>query len=173
MIKDLVRAWKEGRLITKTVKEKKYFDHIDDLPVYNFAKLMKSELRYLWKNEKYMDKKYPRGLFLIVFQEMHYQFKYLNNKYLRNKAALAEYKSKFCRTKNYRWKNEMNTLQAKMDKEAKNSKEFDLNDFVDYIEQTLSTPLGSINVREMSTSRAFNLYNKAINKNKASQNGNS
>jgi len=171
MIKIFFKAWKEGRLINKTIKEKKYYTHIDDLPVYNFANIMKGEYEYLWMDYRERHKKYPKGLFQAIFSEMYFQFKYLDNTDLRNRAAIAEYKYKFAATNNFRWKNQANTLIAKLEKEI--TTDFDLNDFTDYIEQTFSNPVGSIDVHRISTSKAFNNYHKAIKINKKRKHANS
>lgn len=164
MIKVFWDAWKTGRLIAKTIKQKRYYTHIDNLPVYNFAQIMKGKYQFLWIDEKYHKKKYPECLFKQVFQEMYFQFKYLDNLELRDKAAIAEYNYKFATTNNYRWRNESTTLQAKLKTEVKG--EFDLNDFTDYIEHTFKNPVGSIDVRKISTSKAFNNYHRAIELNK-------
>ena len=159
-----IKGWKEGRLITKTIKEKKYYTHIEDLPVYNFFKIKSGKYEYLWKYEKDRDKPYPKGLFLSILQEMYFQFPKLDNTYLRNLADLADYESKWIRTKNFRWKNEMNTLKKKI--EDTKSTELNLDDFTDYIEHTFKNPVGSLDVYKVSTSKAFNNYYKAIEKNK-------
>lgn len=171
MIKALIRGWIEGRLIAKTIKQKKYYTHIDDMPVYNFAKIMKGEYNYLWISENNRRNKYPKTLFQAVFGEMYFQFKYLDNTNLRNKATIAEYKYKFAATNNFRWKNQANTLIAKLEKEVVS--DFDLNNFTDYIEQTFKQPIGSIDVNKISTSKAFNNYHRAIEINKKRKHANS
>ena len=170
MIKALIQGYREANLIKKTIKEKKYYEHVDELPIFNFAQIMKGKYDYLWKKESDRDKKYPKGLFLYTFQEMYYQFKYLDNSNLRDKGTLADYESKFKRTNDYRWKNEFNTLEAKLNK-IKHTP-FDIDEFTDYIEHTFKNPVGSIDVYKTSTSKVFNNYYKASKHNKELRNAN-
>lgn len=163
-IKIFLQGWNEGKLIAKTIKEKKYYIHIEDIPVYNFFKVKNGKFEYLWKYEIDRDKKYPKGLFLAVFQEMYFQFPKLDNTYLRDLADLADYESKWVRTKQSRWKNEMNTLKKKIENTKPN--DINLDDFTDYIEHTFQNPVGSINVHLVSASKAFSNFYKAIDKNK-------
>lgn len=167
-MRSYIKGIRESRLIKKTVKEKKYYEYLDELPVLNFFKIKNGNYKYLWKNELDREKKHPIGLFLYTFQQMYYQFPRLDNEYLRDMATLADYQSKYIRTKNMRWKNEYNTLKKKID----NTKPVDLNidDFTDYIEHTFSNPIGSIDITRVSTSKAFNNYYKAIAKNRKNAN---
>ena len=164
MIKYFIQGWREGRLIVKTIKKGGYYTNIDELPVYNFFKLINGELKYLWIKESDYKKKYPEGLFLSVLQEMYYQFPYLDNSNLRDKALLEDYKSKWLRTKDFRWKNEYKSLEKKLTEEIK--QELKLDDFTDYIEHTFKSPIGSIDTKKVSTLKAFSNYYKAIKKNK-------
>lgn len=144
------------------LKFRKYYTHIDYLPLFNFAEIMKGNFNYLYV--KNVNKKYPKIAFVRIFQEMNFQFKHLDNKHLRQLADLADFESKYVRTKNKRWLNEYNTLKKKIEK--KKSKPFDLNNFTDYIERTYNLVPGSIDVHKISTSKAFQSYQKAIKHNK-------
>jgi hypothetical protein len=180
MIKSFLQGFRTANLIKKTIKAKNYYDHIDELPVYNFFKIRKGEYQYLYKDEKLRDGQYPEALFKMVFREMYFQFKELDNTFLRELATLEDYKSKIARTKMYenasekakhfRWKNEYNTLAKKVEKEV--VKELDLDDFTDTIERTFNNPVGSLDVFKVSTSKAFNNYNRAVKQIKNSSRGN-
>jgi len=131
MIKAVFNAYLEMRLINKTEKQKKYYKSIEDLPIYNFFKLKKGEYQYLWKSEKDYNKKYPKTLFSQVFFEMYFQFPKLDNTYLRDMSTLEDYRSKYVRTGLSRWKNEFNTLEAKIKKTE--YKETTLDEFTNHI----------------------------------------
>jgi len=145
------------------LKHRKYYTHIDYLPLFNFAEIMKGKLEYLYVNQKY--KRVPKGAFARIFQEMNFQFKSLDNKHLRQLADLADYESKYVRTHNKRWLNEYNTLKAEIKKEKR--KEFNLDDFTDYIERTYNLAPGAIDVHKITTAKAFSSYQNAIKHNKA------
>jgi len=164
MIRAFITGWLEGRLIKKTLKEQRYYTNIDELPIFNFFKIKNGLYEYLWRHEKDRGKKYPKGLFLQVFQDMYFQFKKLDNTYLRNLADLADYESKYARTGLSRWKNEYNTLKAKI--ERTKPKDLNMDDFTDYIEHSLGHHVGSIDVHRTSISKAFNNYFRALEKNK-------
>ena len=170
MIKTFIQGWKEGRLIKKTQKYGKYYTHISELPLYNFFKIKDGYFEYLWVNEKDYDRPYSKYLFMAIFQEMWYQFPNLDNRYLRDKATLTDYESKYIRTSSSRWKNEYNTLKAKLEKEEENKQNLILDDFTDYIEHTFKYTIGSIDVKKISTLKAFNNYYKAIKQNKVNAN---
>ncbi len=153
-IKELIFIW-------YIKKFRKFYTHIDYLPLFNFAEIMKGNFEYLYHNPKY---RVPKIYFANIFQEMNYQFKKIDNTFLRQKADLADYYSKYVRTNNKRWLNEYNTLKKKIEK--KDKKPFDLNDFTDYIERTYKLTPGAIDVHKISTSKAFDSYQKAIKHNK-------
>jgi len=144
------------------LKFRKYYTHIDYLPLFNFAEIMKGKLNYLYIGKIY--KRVPKVVFAKVFQEMNFQFKKLDNKHLRQLADLADFESKYVRTGNKRWLNEYNTLKNKIEK--KKRREFDLNSFTDYIERTYNLVPGAIDVHKISTAKAFMSYQKAIKHNK-------
>lgn len=166
MIKSFIKAAKEGYLVYRTIKQQKYYDNIEDLPIYNFFKIRKGEYQYLWKDPKDYNKKYSKTFFSNVFYEMYFQFPKLDNTYLRDIATLEDYRSKHIRTGLVRWKNEYNTLEAKI----KNAeyKETTLDDFTNHIERTFGNPVGSLDVYRVSTSKAFSNYHLANEKIKKS-----
>lgn len=162
MIKSLIDGYREGMLINKTLKEKKYYESIEDLPIYNFFKIKKGEYKYLWKSEKDYEKKFPLSLFQKVFFDMHFQFKKMDNTYLRDLATLEDYRSKYVRTGLMRWKNEFNTLESKIKKTEYVDPNID--DFTNYIERVFNNPVGSLDVHKVSTSKAFSNYHIANEK---------
>ena len=166
MIKAFIHGWKEGRLIKKTQKYGKYYTHISELPVYNFFKIKDGHFEYLWINEKDYERPYSKYLFMAIFQEMWYQFPNLDNRYLRDKVTLTDYESKYLRTCSARWKNEYNTLKAKIEEEEKNHKNLLLDDFTDSIEHAFKHPVGSMDTKKVSTLKAFNNYYRALKQNK-------
>ncbi len=145
------------------LKFRNYYTHIDYLPLFNFAEIMKGNFKYLYVNRKY--KRVPNVAFANIFQEMNFQFKSLDNKHLRQLADLADYESKYIRTGNKRWLNEFNSLDKKIKK--KKRKPFNLDEFTDYIERTYNLVPGSIDTHKISTAKAFTSYQKAIKYNKA------
>ena len=154
-VKELIYIW----YIKKFVK---YYIHIDYLPLFNFAEIMKGKFEYLFVGKK---RRPPKIFFANIFAEMNFQFKELDNTHLRNKADLADYYSKYIRTANKRWLNEYNTLKKKIDNVEHTT--FNLDEFTDYIEQTFNFAPGSIDVKKISTAKAFNNYQKAIKHRKA------
>ena len=144
------------------LKFRKYYTHIDYLPLFNFAEIMKGKFKYLYVSRKY--KRVPKVVFSQIFIEMNFQFNKLDNTHLRQMADLADFHSKYIRTADKRWLNEFNTLKKKVEK--KERKEFSLDSFTDYIERTYNLVPGSINTKEISTAKAFMSYQKAINHNK-------
>jgi len=158
---------KKGLETSKAIKAKNYYTNIDELPIYNFFKVSKGNYEYLYKDSKDYDKPYQKELFQYIFTNMYFQFRKLDNTYLRNKAQLEIYWSKWIIEKNYRWKNEFNTLKNKIETEVKS--ELNIDDFTDYIERTFNQPVGSIDVHKVSTSKAFNNYNRAKEHNKKSK----
>ena len=149
------------------LKFRTYYTNISELPLYNFAKIVNGELNYLYIR-KYK-RKAPLAFSGIV-QRMVYQFKKLDNKHLRKKADLADFRYKYVVTGNKRWLNEYNTLLAKINK--KQYSPFDLDEFTNIIEQTFKHAPGSINAKEISTSKAFSMYYKALKVIKQQQHGN-
>lgn len=139
-------------------KFRKYYTHIDYLPLFNFAEILKGKFEYLYHKPK--NKRAPRIYFAQIFNEMNFQFHHIDNSYLRNKADLADYYSKYIRTANKRWLNEYNTLKKKIDDTKRVP--FNLDRFTDYIEQTFNFAPGSINVKKISTSKVFDNYQRAI-----------
>lgn len=164
MIKEFIYGLRKGIQLSRAAKQKNYYENIEDIPVYNFFKASKGEYQYLYKNVKDYDKPYQEELFKIILSEMYFQFKKLDNTHLRKKAELELYWSKWIIEKNYRWKNEFNTLKNKLDKEVR--KELDIDDFTDYIERTFNQPVGSLDVYKVSASKAFNNYHRALEYNK-------
>ena len=150
-------------------KFRKYYTHIDYLPLFNFAEIMKGKFNYLYVGNK--NKRYPKIAFAKIFEAMNFQFKTLDNKGLRQRADLADFESKYLTADNQkdrnRWLNEYNTLKKKIKK--KKRKPFDLNAFTDYIEHTFKFAPGSIDAHKISTSKAFMNYQKAIEHNKNSK----
>jgi len=148
------------------VKYRKYYTHIDYLPIFNFAEIMKGNLNYLYENKK--DRKYPELFFKRVFEQMYFQFPELNNEELREKALLAVFENNIVIAKNKteksRWINESNTLKAKINESKKDIKKFDLNEFTNFIEHMLEHPVGSLDVHKVSTSKAYSNYNIAMKK---------
>ncbi len=146
-------------------KFRKFYIHIDYLPLFNFAEILKGKFEYLYHKPK--NKRAPRIYFARIFQEMNFQFRTLDNSHLRDKADLADYYSKYIRTANKRWLNEYNTLRKKIET-AKHST-FNLDEFTDYIEHTFNFAPGSIDAKKISTAKAFNNYQKAIKQRKTSR----
>ena len=159
---ELIYIWYVKRFV-------KYYTHIDYLPLFNFAEMMKGKFEYLYVGRK--NRRIPKIYFLGIFEEMNFQFKVLDNSHLRDIADLADYQSKYVRTGLSRWLNEYNTLKKKIS-EVKRST-FNLDDFTDYIEHTYKFAPGSIDPKKISTSKAFNNYQKAIEHNKKARYANS
>ena len=146
-----------------------YYSHINYLPLFNYSEILKGNYLYLFKRRTFLP--IPKVLFEKVFYLMNFQFKYLDNSYLRNIATLTEYKSKYAITKNKRWLNEANTLENKL-KKQKISK-FDIDEFTDYIERTYNLAPASIDTKKITVSKAFSNFQNAkeLNEAKEKQNG--
>jgi len=164
MINEFIKGFRKGISIAKSAKKKNYYEHIDEVPVYNFFKIANGKYQYLYKDKKDYDSDYPKELFRIVFTNMYFQFRKLDNTYLRDKAKLEIYWSRWISGGEYRWKNEFNTLANKIETEVK--KELNLDDFTDFIERTFNNSVGSLDVYKVSTSKAFNNYHRAVEINK-------
>ena len=143
-------------------KFRKFYTHIDYLPLFNFAEIMKGKFEYMYHKPE--NKRAPKIYFANLFAEMNFQFRNLDNSHLRDKADLADYYSKYVRTNNKRWLNEYNTLKKKINEKVKGK--FNLDAFTDYIEHTFNFAPGSIDTKKISTSKAFSNYQKAIAHNK-------
>ena len=141
---------------------RKYYTHIEYLPLDNFSEIMKGKFKYLYHKPK--NRRAPRIYFAMLFQEMNYQFHTLDNSNLRDKADLADYHSKYTRTRNKRWLNEYNTLKKKI--KDREHTVFNLDAFTDYIEQTFNFAPGTINPKTISTAKAFNNHQRAVEYNK-------
>ncbi len=148
-IKELIFIW-------YIKKFRKIYTDINEFPLYNFSKCLKGEFEYLYI-KKY--KKYSKIYFQKKFQDLIFKLKYLDNEYLRMQADAIDYYSKFIRTGNKRWKNEFNTIKNKIEKYEK--QEFNLTDFIYYIEKTFNHAPGSIDPRKISTAYAFKIFNEA------------
>jgi len=146
----------------------KHYTHIEELPLWNFYRITQGNLAYLYKN---MHKRIPKVYFNEVFQNMHYQFKQLDNEYLRAVAMVSVYECHIVTAKTEQeknaWKNKHAILKNKLHNWPKNI--FDLDKFTDYIEQTFKLTPGSIDVKKISTSKAFSNYQKAIEMNQQSE----
>jgi len=141
----------------------KYYTHISYLPLFNFSEIMKGDFEYLFVGRK--TRRVPKILFINVFREMNFQFTVRDNEYIRKKAELAVNESKYIRTGDARWLREYNVLNKEIS-DIKNAP-FNLDTFTDYIEQTFNFAPGSIDTKKISTEKAFNNFQKAINHNKA------
>lgn len=148
--------------IKKAADKGGYYIHIDELPLKNFFKIKNGEYKYLWIKD--VEKPFNKFLFMGVFQQMRFQFKELDNDYLRAQLLAAEYESKYVRSTKQadkvRWLNYWTTQQKVVDNWK--SSDWDIDDFTDYIERTYGLAPGSIDIEKISTSKGFNNFHRAI-----------
>lgn len=140
-----------------------YYKHIDSLPVYNWFKISKGELQYLYKyNIKYIPNFFPELVLKMVFQ-----FERLDLTLLRKKAEYQVLLSMAVRQQNKSLKFNADIMKKEIDNiEMKLSQnDVSLDGFLDYIELTFNN-IGSLDPKKISTSRAFSLYHKAVERNK-------
>lgn len=99
---------------------------------------------------------------------MLFQMDNLNCELINKKAELAILRSVALRTKNKSLEFQADVLAneiKKKEQSANTEKNQNLNSFIDYIELTFES-IGMIDPFKTSASRAFSLYNKAIERNK-------
>ena len=140
-----------------------YYKHIDRLPVYNWFKISKGELQYLYKYKiKYIPTFFPELVLKMV-----YQFEKLDLTLLRKKAEYQVLLSMAARQQNKSLKFNADIMAKEIDNIEKKLSQNDvsLDGFLDYIELTFNN-IGSLDPKKLSTSRAFSLYHKAVERNK-------
>lgn len=142
-----------------------YYKSIDKLPVYNWFMIQNNDLKWLYK---YRIFKYIPGFFLKVITDMVYQFETLDLTMIRKRAEYEILRSMAARQNNKNLEFNANLIEKeieKLEKKIKDDNGLTLNGFLDYIEMTFES-IGSLDPYKLSTSRAFSLYHKAIEKNK-------
>lgn len=139
---------------------KLYYKTIHKLPVWNWFKIQKGELNYLWKDET---KKHIPNFFYQVVQNMMYEFEYLDLTLARKKALATVYKSMAARLKNKSIEFNAKVIEKEIENEIKKLNDSDstgIDGFLDFIELTFNN-IGGLNPYNISTARAFSLFNKA------------
>jgi hypothetical protein len=159
-------------------KAAKYYTHINELPVFNWFEIQRTnDLKYLFVD--YEKNTVAPESFKEILYEMIFQFEkldistfklYADREYFKslsltkptpiNKAKFAEADAKI--------------KQLETKKEAE--KQLSLSDFVKYIELTFKQ-IGSLKVKEVSTSYAYSLFyeaqkiNSELNRKNSKQHG--
>jgi len=142
-----------------------YYTDLDKICLKYWFDVINGKLSSLYKIKLF--KRIPAKFDEIVLNMM-FQMDNLNCEMINKKAELAILRSIAIRTKNKSIQfqadvlaNEINNKQLSANIEKNQT----LNQFIDYIEITLES-IGMIDPYKMKASRAFSLYQKAIDKNK-------
>ena len=138
-----------------------YFNHIDNLPIYNWFKLYEGDYTYLYKRRISQ----TPHLFKDVYANLFFQLEKVDMRHFEDVHKLAYLRSLYATTKRPQFLNQANSLESTLKKKDKKSKPLKLNDMLNYIEETFSN-VGQIDPKKTSTSRFFSLYHRAIDKNK-------
>lgn len=141
-----------------------YYTSIKQLPIVNWFDLQENKFDALYK--KRLFKRVP-FFFHNIATEMYFEFEKVNMELIYEKRDIAIMASMAAREKNkakeFNSRTMNNALLKKMAKQNKDN--LTLNAMIDYIELTFES-IGSLDVYKLTTSRAFSLYNQAIEKNK-------
>ena len=132
---------------------RKWFDIIEG----NYIELYKIKLT-----------KHVPSFFLEIIMDMTFKSDNVDLTELKKQADLAILYSMAARMDNKSILFQADSMSKDMEKKDKKneSKEVKLNDFIDYIEITFEQ-IGTIDPDKISASRAFSLYHKAVQRNKA------
>lgn len=140
-----------------------YYTSINRLPIYYWFELQKGDYSILYK-VKFI--KHIPYFFYNISMDMLFEFDNLDLTLLRKKADLAVLNSIATRTNDKSIKFQADVLKKEIERKiSQTGKDISLNEFIDYIEMTFNN-IGQLDVYKLSTSRAFSLYNKAIERNK-------
>jgi hypothetical protein len=149
-------------------KSKNYYTHIDSLPIYNWFQIKEAmDMKYLYFDYENKDS-YPE-YFYNIFAAMVFQFEKLDVTLFELMALEKIYEAKYLTEKTPIYNIMAKQTRIKIDKKNKDAEEAKgqtLNEFLNYIELSLAMQVGSIKPKEMSTSRAYSLFNQAVEINK-------
>lgn len=139
-----------------------YYESITKMPVYNWFEIKSGNFKALYQIKLW---DYIPSFFDKVALNMFYEFDVLDLTLLRKKADHAFMDSIAKRTNDLSLQFQADVLKKDIERqEEKKGEEVTLNKFIDYIEITFNC-VGTIDPFKISTSRAFSLYNKAVQKN--------
>jgi len=144
-----------------------YYTSINSLPLSRWFELKDNKFEALYKVNWF---KHVPLFFYEISVNMLFEFEQLDCSLLRKRADMVVLNSIAARTNNKAVKFQADILKKEIENsQNKESKDITLNQFINYIEETFNS-IGTINPDKMSTSRAFSLYNRAIEKNKSNVN---
>jgi hypothetical protein len=133
------------------------------LCIHDWFELQKNDYSVLYKVKftKYIPYFFPE-----IALNMMFEFDSMDLSLLRKRANLAVLNSIAARTGSKTTKFQADVLKKEIEKTlSKEKKDISLNEFINYIEMTFNN-IGQLDVYKLSTSRAFSLYHKAIQRNK-------
>lgn len=137
-----------------------YYNTIEEIPIYNWAKIEEGKYEYLFKGKK---GKVPE-FFPKIITDMFFQFETINMEMIEKKHRLAYLKNLYLTTKRVDYLMKYRHLEAQIkQQESKKQNKSTLNEKINFIETVFSS-IGSIDVHQMSASRFYSLYNAAIKK---------
>ena len=147
-----------------------YYTSIDKIPIYNWDKVVGGEYKYLFKKRI---GKVP-SYFNQIVETMFYQLELVNMDSINERLNIAYVRSLYVTTKNKKYFNQANFMQAALDKKLeKNHKKSTLNEQINFIETTFNS-LGAIDKHKMDAQSFYSKLNLAIKRNEelASRHGN-
>ena len=142
-----------------------YYTKLDKISLKSWFEVIEGNKKSLYKVRfiSYIPKKFDK-----IILDMLFQMDYMNTEIIEKEAQLAVLRSIATRNKDRSMQFQADVLANELKKQKQayeTSKGMNLNAFIDYIEMTLEC-IGAINPEKITASRAFSLYQKAIERNK-------
>ena len=135
-----------------------YYKRLDKLPVFNWFEILQGRYQYIYKKPI----KHSPAIFGKVYMDLFYQFEKVDMTYFKDIHKLAYLRSLHATTKQSRFLNQANFLEAKIKKEKKGELP-KLNDMINLIEEETNS-IGSIDKYKMDTARFYSLYHRTVEK---------
>jgi len=150
-----------------------YYTSLDVIPVYNWFKAQeKNDLRFL--KIRNTGKGCLPAFFIDVYEKLVFQFDKLDLTEIRKQHKEAYFRAKYYQTKKFEFLNKANELKFELElSEKRHRKPMKLSEFMNFIEVSTNN-IGKLNAFELSTKRAFELFDLAneMNKQKTKLNNN-
>jgi hypothetical protein len=157
MLKTFLRIFREIRKNKNVYESDKYYKDLNEIPLLNWWRCSKGELTYLWKKRE----NWTPYFFKDVFNDMYFQFDYIELDEMRKRTQANYYENKYLATKNIKWKRKADAKIADADLLVrKNGKETKLNDLIRFVQKVLNLSYYP-DATKMSAGYFFNLYNEA------------
>jgi hypothetical protein len=149
---------KEIKKNKRLIESDLYYKDLNDIPLLNWWHCYQGDLTYLWKKKK---SDIP-DFFKLVFNEMRYQFDFIDLEGTRKLVEYNKYMNKYLLTKDIKWKRKADTSAKKAELLNETNEEYNtkLNDLIRFVQTTLNLNYYP-DARTMSAGYFFNLYNEA------------